>query len=179
MAFLAGSLLHPVTLTSKKLSRSLLLAENAGASSTPAPFDQQSLDNLPNITLPAAGNIDYAGVKRGAASVQARRPSLGPGDSVDIRGWVADPVAHDRAGGLFLIVDNERRIDVSDNYGAARPDVAAYLHNDRLKDTGFDIVLPGATLAPGQHQLELGVVASDQRGFFKFPDRVTVTVKER
>jgi hypothetical protein len=179
-AFLAGSLIHPVALTPKKASRELAIAEQVGDTSRSAvPLEQQALDNLPNITLPAIGNIDVAGVQRAGSLSISRVPVLSAGESVELRGWVADPVAHDKAGGLFVIVNDSSRINVSSGYGIDRPDVAATLKNPQLEDTGFDVTIPASAFRPGKDEVQLGVIAADQRGFFKFPDRVTVQVNER
>ncbi len=178
-AFVAGSLLHPVQLTSKRTSHELSIAENVGAETgTAVPLDQQALDNLPNITLPAQGNIDFVAVRDGDKLAETRKPVLHGAEDVELRGWVADPVAGDAASGLFVIVNDSRRLDFSSQYGRGRPDVAAFLKNPRLVKTGFVVDVPASVLHPGTNELQLGVVASDQRGFFKFPDRVTVTLPE-
>ena len=178
-AFLAGSLLSPVHVTSKKTSHELTIAENVqpGARVT-ALLDQQALDNLPNITLPAHGNIDFVAIKNGGRVTASKSPTVTRDEQIELRGWLADPVAQDAAGGLFLILNETRRLDYSSGYGLARPDVSAFLKNPRLTDTGFVIDVPASLLRPGVNELQLGVVASDQRGFFKFPDRVTVTLAE-
>ena len=87
-------------------------------------------------------------------------------------------MAADAASGLFVIVNDSRRLDFSGQYGRGRPDVAAFLKNPRLTNTGFVVDVPASALQPGTNQLQLAVVASDERGFFKFPDRVTVTLTE-
>lgn len=179
-AFLLGSLFHPVSFTQKRTSHELSIAERVGAGSRIAlPLDQQALDDLPNITLPAEGNIDFVGVKDGGLVKEIRKPVLTTGEQVELRGWVADPVAADAAGGLFIIIDDSKRIDDSSQYGLGRPDVAAFLKNSHLTNTGFVVDVPALALHPGVNQLQLGVISSDQRGFFKFPDRVTVTLAEQ
>lgn len=179
VAFLAGSLLHPVGVTEKRLSHESSIAEHASGGQALGPLDQHSLENLPNITLPAIGNIDVVGVKRGDRFSTSRAPSLRAGEALELRGWVADPVAHDKAGGLFVIVNDSSRINVSTDYGIDRPDVAATLKNPQLENTGFDVTIPASALRPGNDEVQLGAIAADQRGFFKFPDRVTVQVNER
>ena len=68
VAFLLGSLFHPVALTRKRLRTNYRSQNASGTDSTVAPpLDQQALDNLPNITLPADGNIDFVAVKDAAA----------------------------------------------------------------------------------------------------------------
>ena len=106
-------------------------------------------------------------------------PSLTTGEQVELRGWVADPVAADAAGGLFIIIDDSKRIRLFEPVRAGTTRRGGVLKNPHLTNTGFVVDVPALALHPGVNQLQLGVISSDQRGFFKFPDRVTVTLAEQ
>jgi len=178
-AFLAGSLLRPVEFTQKRTSlESAVAGQISGTDRSSVPLDQQSLDNLPNIPVPAAGQIDVVGVRRGVDFIASSAPRLVGGEEVELHGWASDPIANEPGSGLFAIVNSARRIDVSPGYGAARPGVHRSAGGGE-RGTIFVVDLPASSLQQGSNRIELGIVALDQRGFFKLPDRVTVTVTER
>jgi len=126
-----------------------------------------SLDNLPNIPVPANGHIDFIGVRSGQRIVASLTPELHTGEEVELRGHVSDPLALAQASGLFVIVNSSQRVNASSDYGS------------ESEKTAFIVDVPASALRRGTNQLELGAVAGDERGFFKLPDRVTVTVTER
>src|SRR5271167_3840930 len=100
-AFLGVSFVRPVVWTSKRTSHELSIAEHVSSDAHIAePLDQQALDNLPNITLPAEGNIDLVAIRHGNRVSETRKPELYGDEQVELRGWVADPVAGDPASGL-------------------------------------------------------------------------------
>ena len=179
-AFVLGSIVHPLAFSSKKLARTSLLAAQVGQpDASHPPLDQQSLDDLPNISLPGQGHIDeVAAVEPNGAVHLERSPVIRRGDEVVLEGWAVDPVAQAPAGGLFLIVDGLHRVDESSQYGLIRQDIPHALNNPDLLHSGYRIVLDGAKLRAGKHLLEIGIIAADQRGFFELPDRVSATVTE-
>jgi hypothetical protein len=178
-AFLAGSLLRPVELTPKRTSLESAVADRiSGTDRSSVPLDEQTLDNLPNIPVPAAGHIDVVGIRRGNDFLASTSPHLVKGEEVELHGWAGDPLANEAGSGLFVIINSARRIDVSSGYESGRQG-AAPLAGTGHEGTSFVVDLPASSLQQGSNQIELGIVAEDQRGFFKLPDRVTVTVTER
>jgi hypothetical protein len=166
-AFLAGSLFHPVELTKKRTSLETAVAERVnGFDRSSASLDHQALNDLPNIPVPAVGQIDFVGIRTNKSVSPSRAPRLHSGDEIELRGRVADPLAHQPPSGLFVIVNS-----------SLRPDLSSY--REVLWKTAFIIDVPASLLKQGTNQLELGAVAADERGFFKLPDRVTVVVTER
>jgi hypothetical protein len=179
VAFLAGSLLRPVEFTSKRESLESAVAEGvSGTDRSSVTLDQQSLDDLPNIPVPAAGHIDVVGMRRGGDFSPSTSPRLTAGEEVELHGWAGDPVAKRAGSGLFAIVNSTRRIDVSPDYGSGHAAAVRPVESGP-QGTIFVVDLPASALQQGSNQIELGIVAQDQRGFFKLPDRVTVTVTER
>jgi hypothetical protein len=178
-AFLAGALLRPVDLTAKHISFEYAVANDvSGNDRSRVALSQQSLDNLPNIPTPGQGNIDFIAIRRGASISPSATPVLRSNDRLELRGWAMDPLAHASASGLFLIVNSSRRIDESGLYGTTVPGTAPRDSPNRL-GANFTVDVPASALRPGVNELQLAAIAADQRGFFKLPDRVTVTVTER
>ena len=168
VAFLAGSVLRPVEFTAKRGSLESAIAERISSSDqSPAAVDQQSLDDLPNIPVPANGRIDFVGVRSGGRLLKSRTPALHLDEDVELRGRISDPIAGGANSGLFVIVNSSQRISAASAFGSDSQKVA------------FIVDVPASLLRRGINQLELGAIANDERGFFKLPDRVTVTVAER
>lgn len=166
-AFLAGSLFHPVELTEKRTSLETAVAERVnGSDRSSASLDYQAINDLPNIPVPAVGQIDFVGIRRNERVSPSRAPRLRAGDEIELRGRVADPLAHQPPSGLFVIVNS-----------SLRPDPSSY--REVLQRTAFTVDVPASLLKQGTNQLEIGAIAADERGFFKLPDRVTVAVTER
>ena len=91
-AFLFGSLLHPVELTAKRTSHELSIAQGVGAAGQSlVPLDQEALENLPNITLPAQGNIDFVAVRTETASLRPALPTFIPARRSSCAGGLPTP----------------------------------------------------------------------------------------
>jgi hypothetical protein len=175
MAFVAGSLFRPVDFAPKRVSLQTGVAEHVdGDDRAAVKLDRQALDNLPNIPLPADGQIDFVGIRRSGAPASPRALTLHGGDELVLRGSIGDPTAHGSGSGLIAIVNSSQRIDVSSGYGGSRA-----AGDEAHASTGFVAELPASSLQQGSNQVQLAVIAADERGFFKLPDRVTVTVTER
>ncbi len=124
--------------------------------------------------MPANGHIDFVGVRRNGAIESSGAPVLHAGDELVLRGSIGDPIAHGTGSGLIAIVNSSQRFDFSSGYiGSEAASEGANA------GTGFAVELPASSLQRGSSQVQLAVMAADERGFFKLPDRVTVTVTER
>jgi hypothetical protein len=144
-----------------------------GIAARPA-LDQIELDDLPPIVTPAFGNVDAAYVvTRGRAVRFPPDTPVRPGATIRIVGWCADPQARAAGAKLLLIVDGTKRIDVSSDYGAARPDVAAVFAAPAMRDTGFAIDVRADAFGPGAHDLHVAVVTADERAISEFPTAIT------
>ena len=74
-----------------------------------------------------------------------------------VRGWIVDP--HRKlARHVFAIVDNRYRYEITRGYGVARPDVAVYLNQSELRDSGVATTVSTVGLSQGAHHLTLAVL---------------------
>ena len=145
-------------------------AVTPGIAATPQPriFDKTRLDALAQRQPATTASFDGALVEiHGAWHVQSL-PTLAvkKGATLKLVGWAADPATHLPSRGLMLIVDRVRRIDITNEYGADREDVAAAFHNPAMRSTGYAALLPTSALAIGNHTVQLGIVTYDQSGYY-------------
>jgi hypothetical protein len=159
IAFVAGSLVHPITIGS--------IAE-PGTPATTTALPTLGADALARLVArndyPGLGAVDIIDV---AAD---RRTAL-------VRGWVADPETRGPARGAILIVDGHIRYDATPVYGQSRPDVATALASAPAQFTGFagaEISLRG--LAKGKHFVQCASVTKDGLGYQIVPRPLTFTV---
>ena len=83
---------------------------------------------------------------------EARETSNG----IVVRGWIVNPNRM-LARHVFAIVDERYRYEITRGYGIARPDVAVYLNQSELRDSGVAIKLSTVGLSKGAHRLTLAV----------------------
>jgi hypothetical protein len=165
LALVGAEIARPTTFAPKRVSHTSLL----GIEARP-PLDQAELDNLPPIVSPAIGNIDATFVVEGGRTKPLTPDAAVPRDAtVRLVGWCGDPQAREPGFMLLAIIDGTRRIDVTNGYRTARPDVAIYLQTPGLLKTGFTVDLPAAELGPGPHDVRVAVVTADQRSVSEFP----------
>lgn len=78
-----------------------------------------------------------------------------------VRGWIVTP---DRklARHVFAIVDGALRYDITGGYGFERPDVARYLKQTDVSDSGIVTALSTSGLSKGKHRLTFAVLLQNQ-----------------
>lgn len=108
-------------------------------------------------------------------------PFVEPADKpLAIEGWVIDPAAGLSARAAFMRVDD--RLMVPAQVGLPRGDVAMALHHPEGANgidyalLGFRGVIPGGTLAPGRHTVELLVVSQDGRSYYEASSRLITQI---
>jgi len=147
------------------------VAQSAPVVATASPeLDSGRLEGLRRMQPADTAAIDGALVESpkrpGTWSAQRlERLAVSRGATVKLFGWAADP-ARKPSRGLMFIVDGERRIDVTRDYGAPRPDVAAAFNNPSMLNTGFSATLPTSSLRTGTHVVTLGIVSLDEKGYY-------------
>ena len=171
VALLAAELFRPTTVPQKRLSH-----PHAALGAARVALTQEQIDDLPPIVAPAVGNIDGAAATLHGVPQPLRQPlRIGEAETLVISGWCADPETHAAGVGLIAIVDDTRRIDVSDAYGGERADVAK-LFGTAAAPVEFIVPLRGSRIGRGEHGLRVAVIAPDARGIFIFPTVVHVFV---
>jgi len=95
--------------------------------------------------------------------------------SITIQGWALDARAAKLASGVAARVDGARRI--AGTYGNPRPDVARFFHTPAYEASGFRLVVPAGSLAPGRHTVELLVLSADRSRFYALPRPLTLEVR--
>jgi hypothetical protein len=160
IAFVAGSLAHPIVIGST--------APPASASATATALPPLG----PGVLARLVARHDF--------------PGLGSVDVIDVaadhskalvRGWVADPETRGPARGAILLVDGHIRYDATPVYGQSRPDVAAVIASAPAEFTGFsgaEISLRG--LAKGKHFVQCASITKDGLGYELVPRPLTFTV---
>jgi hypothetical protein len=111
------------------------------------------------------------------ALTETSGPALGDIESFDpttgiIRGWAGDPHEEAAARGVFLIVNNEKRIDLTPFYGFERPDVVTNMMMPALAASGFQGKIDTGIRA-GKNTLELCVISYDHRHFWLLPKPIS------
>ncbi len=174
LAFVAGSLFRPVDFAPKRVSLETGVAEHVeGDDRAAVKLDRQALDNLPKFRCRPTGiSISSACVEMGRRVVRRSRTACGRRAGVARVDRRSD--RHGAGSGLIAIVNSSQRFDFSSGYiGSEAASEGANA------GAGFAVELPASSLQRGSSQVQLAVIAADERGFFKLPDRVTVTVTER
>ena len=83
---------------------------------------------------------------------------IGPSESLHISGWAVDRFAGSLAPCLQIMIDDKEFVPA---YGTARPDVAAYLHQQAYVSSGFSLDMPANRLGRGQHELRVTITSAD------------------
>jgi hypothetical protein len=126
-----------------------------------APPRQGLSAGLARRTELAGFSIDSIGPAQDPLNHQ---PALVPaGQPLAIMGFGFDPVVKAPAQGVDLVIDGKT---YGTDYGAPRPDVAAYFKTPILTPTGYKVTIPAGTLAPGPHRAMVRVVSSDGASYF-------------
>jgi hypothetical protein len=92
-------------------------------------------------------------------------------DSIRMQGWVADPQDGAPLGNVKVYVDGTSI--GAPILGVARPDVAAAYGNAYL-NSGFRLLYPASSLAPGTHQVTVVAIDSGGRSITLGPRSITV-----
>ena len=163
VAFVAAEIVHPTTYTPKRSTHIAVLS-----TTNDAPIDALVLDDLPPIDGTALGNIDERRiVVAGRARSIVDDATIPIAGTIVLVGWCADPSTRTRGRSLFVIVDGHRRLVAHRTYGVARPDVATYFAAPSLTDVGFTIDVAARDLGLGKHTLQVALVSTDSRGYYR------------
>ena len=117
--------------------------------------------------FPPFGNLDQAvDSSTGSATVPQT-------DSLLVRGWVADPADGAPLGNVKVYIDGT--LAGTPTLGIARPDVAAYFSDAAYTSSGYQLLIPAASLAIGEHSVT--VVAFDSGGRSTTFGSLSITVQ--
>ena len=86
-------------------------------------------------------------------------------DRIVVRGWIVNP-NRILARHVFAIVDDRYRYEITRGYGVARPDVAVYLNQSELRDSGVATTLSTVGLSKGAHRLTLAVFLEPNKALY-------------
>jgi hypothetical protein len=115
-----------------------------------------SIDEVSWLTAEASGD-DPMSVPSGAA--------------LFVRGWATDLRCASPARTVIVQIDKLRTYEA--RVGRPRPDVAAALHNEALKDCGFETVIPTGSLSPGAHTISIAVVELGESSYANLDQHAT------
>jgi subtilase family serine protease len=118
------------------------------------------------IFLPPFGNLDQA------VDDVIGSATVAPGDSLLVRGWVADPVDSAPLGNVKVYIDGI--LVGTPTVGISRPDVAAYFNNAAYTSSGYHLLVPAAALPAGPHAVSVVAVDSGGRSTTFGPVNITV-----
>jgi len=123
---------------------SRVVATVVAPTATFALYDEKPAHAYDRTPIAPSGAIGYIDEAKGSSS------------RIVIRGWI---VTQNRnlARHVFAIVDDRYRYEITRGYGVARPDVAVYLNQSNLRDSGVATTLSTVGLSKGAHRLTLAV----------------------
>ena len=96
-------------------------------------------------------------------------------NSITVTGWAVDDVAKDKAGGVFINIDDQ--LDIPALYGLDRPDVAEHFKNKRYRFSGFAASFSTSILEKGRHTLSLKIVTTDKKGYYVSNKKILLEIK--
>jgi hypothetical protein len=128
---------------------------------------------LDSEALPANGHFYVDDVMvDGKAAIGAI--VLGPASVLTILGWGVDRLAGDVGSAVFAVANH---MFTRGEYGFARSDVAQTLQNTRYFPSGFKIDIPSSRFPPGDHRIDIRLLAADQRSVYDVAEPPTVSVR--
>ncbi len=108
---------------------------------------------LNQVLLGNVDRVDESAPQNGRAVV-----SFGGKSEIEVEGWAVDRIGAG-VGSMMMITVNDRTIGC--DYGKARPDVAAALHNNTYTNSGYICHLPLDMVKAGEHTLQLFLATGD------------------
>jgi sugar lactone lactonase YvrE len=99
--------------------------------------------------------------------------TVSPSDSLEVKGWVADPTDGAPLSNVKVYIDGA--FVGTPTLGLPRPEVAAAHHNSAYASSGYELLYPASSLSAGAHTVT--VVAVDSGGRSKFLGPVGFTVQ--
>ncbi len=108
----------------------------------------------------------------GAVDSVTGSTTVGQSDSVNVSGWVADPVDGAPLSNVKVYIDGTG--GVTPTLGIARPDVAAGQHNNAYLDSGFSLLYSASSLTLGAHVVTVVAIDSGGRSTTLGPVNFTV-----
>ena len=97
-------------------------------------------------------------------------------DDLRLNGWAGDASQAGPARAVCLVVDGRIETAAFAVYGAARPDVAAAVHNEALAPVAFMITVAVDRLGRGKHVIQAAAISKDG-AVALLPNERTITVK--
>jgi hypothetical protein len=95
-----------------------------------------------------------------------------PSDSLEVKGWVADPTDGAALSNVKVYIDGV--LAGTPTLGLARPDVAAEYHNAACLHSGYRLLYPASSLSVGAHTVTVMAVYSGGRSKILGPVSFTV-----
>ena len=141
---------------------------------TTRPLAAKTPDTVPaDIQKMWTGAVDVLNGRPLPLAASARSP-LAVVNRLEIEGWaISDPKAGEPFQAIYAVLGNQR-IQATTN--VPRPDVARYLKNSQLANTGFKISADISNLLKGVYRLRLvGVTSAGE--FYECPNQVYVRVE--
>ena len=127
--------------------------ESIGTTTTRALYDEKPTHAYDRFPIAPSGSI-------GSIDEVRETPSR-----IVVRGWIVDP--HRKlARHVFAIVDNRYRYEITRGYGVARTDVAVYLNQSELRDSGVATTVSTVGLSQGAHHLTLAVLLEPNNALY-------------
>ena len=116
---------------------------------------------------PALTQVDTPGLYR-ISRIGTPSPRLGidtpPLRVVGVSGWAIDPIAHSLASTVLIRIDDLPPQEAV--YGDNSPAAVAFLHDDRFRRAGFDLLVQVGDLEPGPHVAAVLVVSADGKSLY-------------
>ncbi len=171
-------------LTPGRHSLAIAIITNDGTQVYQAPqtvtiqIEQRSLGQLTRLPDGIFSSIDTL-TSSATGQIVVARPYKHPiripvSVPIIVSGWAIDTMAQTGAGNVFLSIDGTT--DLPTIYGFDRSDVASGAGNDTYLPSGYTVVIPARTLAPGKHVLTLKIAAKDLRGYAESSQSVEVEI---
>jgi uncharacterized protein (DUF2141 family) len=116
---------------------------------------------------PPIGNLEVAAdSSTGSATVQQT-------DSLNVRGWVADPEYGSPLGNVKVYIDGN--LFGTPTLGLARADVASYFSKPAWANSGFQLTASAGALSIGSHAVTVVAIDSGGRSLTLGPLTITVS----
>jgi len=109
-------------------------------------------------------NIEIIGNVRSPLGIKNLRVAAA-GD-LTVLGWAVDPVRKDAGSGVEVVVDG---VVYPATSGIKRGDVADHFQIPGYMASGYAVEIPAHSLAKGQHQVTVRVIATDGRTYLESP----------
>lgn len=124
---------------------------------------------VPSASLAPGGHCSLDAINGGAIGGATARV----GEDVSFGGWVSDIDNQVPTAALFVLEGSSKSYSLPLVAGVERPDVAAALSNEALKNSGFNLVAKIDAVAPGEYSLAI-VLGADRASRCELNAKLTV-----